>query len=297
MTATAIGPGVGVVGGLVSAVRVRQWAKNVLVVAPLLPAADILTGDALVGVATAFVMFCLLSSGVYLVNDVRDVDVDRAHPVKRYRPIASGAVAPSTALGLAVALIAGGLLLGSMRSLELALVGLTYVAIQMAYCLWLKREPVLELAAVASGFLLRALAGAVGSEIPPSSWFLLAAGFGSLFVAAGKRYAEASRGGEDGVVVREVVRSYSLSYLRFVWTAAAALVMATYALWAFQVQVERDSVWGMVSTVPFVLALLRYAVNVDAGRGEEPEEIILHDRMLLGLGVVWAATLVAATFM
>jgi decaprenyl-phosphate phosphoribosyltransferase len=72
--------------------------------------------------------------------------------------------------------------------------------------------------------------------------------------------------------------------------------MATYALWAFQVQVERDSVWGMVSTVPFVLALLRYAVNVDAGHGEEPEEIILHDRMLLGLGVVWAATLVAATF-
>jgi decaprenyl-phosphate phosphoribosyltransferase len=297
VTTTAVNPGIGLVGGLVAAVRVRQWAKNILVVAPLLPAADMLTGDSVVGVVTAFAMFCLLSSGVYLVNDVRDVDLDRAHPVKRYRPIASGVVAPSTALGLAVALIAGGLLLASMRSLELALVGLTYIAIQMAYCMWLKREPVLELAAVASGFLLRALAGAVGSEITPSPWFLLAAGFGSLFVAAGKRYAEASRGGEDGVVVREVVQSYSLSYLRFVWTAAAALVMATYALWAFQVQVERDSVWGMVSTVPFVLALLRYAVNVDAGHGEEPEEIILHDRMLLGLGVVWAATLVAATFL
>jgi decaprenyl-phosphate phosphoribosyltransferase len=296
MTATVLSPATGVVGGLVAAVRMRQWAKNLLVVAPLLPAADVLTADALLGVVTAFVMFCLLSSGVYLVNDVRDVDVDRAHPVKRHRPIASGVVAPSAAVALAVVLIAGGLLLASMRSVELALVGVTYIAIQVAYCLGLKREPVLELAAVASGFLLRALAGAVGSQIPPSSWFLLAAGFGSLFVAAGKRYAEASRGDQDGAVVREVVRAYSLSYLRFVWTSAAALVMATYALWAFQVQVERDSVWGMVSTVPFVLALLRYAVNVDAGHGEEPEEVILHDRMLLGLGLVWAATLVAATF-
>lgn len=296
MTATAVTPGTGVVGGLVTAIRMRQWVKNLLVLAPLLPAADILTGDSLVGVTTAFLMFCLLSSGVYLVNDVRDVDVDRAHPVKRFRPIAAGAVAPSTAVGLAAALIAGGLLLASLRSLELFVVGLTYIGIQMAYCLWLKREPVLELAAVASGFLLRALAGAVGAAIAPSPWFLLAAGFGSLFVAAGKRYAEAARGDRDGVVVREVVRSYSLSYLRFVWTAAAALVMATYALWAFGVQAERDSLWGMVSTVPFVLALLRYAVNVDAGHGEEPEEIILHDRMLLGLGVVWAATVAAATF-
>ncbi|GAA2720061.1 decaprenyl-phosphate phosphoribosyltransferase [Cellulomonas aerilata] len=292
MTTTAIPVG----GGLVTALRVRQWVKNLLVVAPLLPAADILTADALVGVGCAFVMFCLLSSGVYLVNDVRDVEVDRAHPVKRFRPIASGAVAPSTAVALAAALIVGGLLLASLRSLDLVLVGATYIVIQLAYCLWLKREPVLELGAVASGFLLRALAGAIGSGIPPSAWFLLAAGFGSLFVAAGKRYAEAMRGDRDGAVVREVVRSYSLSYLRFVWTAAAALVMATYALWAFQVQVDRDSMWGMVSIVPFVLALLRYAVNVDAGHGEEPEEIILHDRMLLVLGGLWAATLVAATF-
>ena len=290
---TAVVP---VAGGLVSAIRVRQWTKNLLVVAPLLPAADRLSVDALVGVATAFVMFCLLASGVYLVNDVRDVENDRAHPVKRNRAIAAGAVLPSTALVLAAALVVGGLALASMRSVELLLVGVTYLAIQMAYCLGLKREPVLELAAVASGFLLRALAGAVGAEITLSPWFLLAAGFGSPFVAAGKRYAEAIRGGEDGAAVREVVRSYSLSYLRFVWTSAAALVMVTYALWAFGVQAERDSVWGMVSTVPFVLALLRYAVNVDAGHGEEPEDVILHDRMLLGLGVVWAATLVAATF-
>lgn len=296
MTTTAFRAGGGLVGGLVAAVRVRQWTKNLLVLAPLLPAADVLTADALLGVGAAFAMFCLLSSGVYLLNDVLDVENDRAHPVKRFRPIARGAVPPRTALGVSAVLLTGGLALAAARSPDLLAVGLTYVAIQVAYCVWLKREPVLELASVASGFLLRALAGAVGSEIELSPWFLLAAGFGSLFVAAGKRYAEAARGDADGVVVREVLRSYSLSYLRFVWTAAAALVMATYALWAFQVQVERDSVWGMVSTVPFVLALLRYAVNVDAGHGEEPEEIILHDRMLLGLGVLWAASLVAATF-
>jgi len=292
MTATAVRA----TGGILVAIRVRQWTKNLLVLAPLLPAAEVLTLDALVGAAVAFAMFCLLSSGVYLVNDVRDVDADRAHPVKRFRPVAAGTVTPSAALSLALVLVLGGVLLASLRGGQLVVVALAYLAIQMAYCLGLKREPVLEMGAVASGFLLRALAGGVGAGIPLSPWFLLAAGFGSLFVAAGKRYGEATRGARDGTFVREVVRSYSPSYLRFVWTSAAALVMVTYALWAFQVHTETHSVWSMFSTVPFVLALLRYAVNVDAGDGEEPEEVVLHDRVLLGLGLIWAASLVIAAF-
>jgi len=283
-------------GGMLVAIRPRQWTKNLLVVAPLLPAVPLLTTDALLGAAIAFGMFCLLSSGVYLLNDVRDAEADRAHPVKRHRPIAAGTVAPSSALGLALALVVGGVLLASIRGGELVVVALAYLAIQVAYCLGLKREPVLELGAVASGFLLRALAGGVGAGIPLSPWFLLAAGFGSLFVAAGKRYSEANRGVHDGAWVREVVRAYSPSYLRFVWTSAAALVLATYALWAFQEYTLTSSPWSMVSVVPFVLALLRYAVNVDAGHAEEPEGVVLQDRMLLSLGLVWAATLVVAEF-
>nr|KEP22983.1 hypothetical protein DA06_13695 [Georgenia sp. SUBG003] len=96
--------------------------------------------------------------------------------------------------------------------------------------------------------------------------------------------------------MRAVVRAYSRTYLRFVWTTAAALVIATYALWAFQVHDQRDSGWSMASTVPFVVAVLRYAVNVDAGRAEEPEDVILHDRMLLALGVLWVVLLLLAVF-
>jgi decaprenyl-phosphate phosphoribosyltransferase len=288
--------GVRVTGELLAAVRVRHWTKNALVLAPLLPAADRLSTHALLGAVVAFVMFCLISSGIYLVNDVVDVQTDRAHPVKRFRPIAAGAVSTRTALGSAAVLLASGLALAAAHSVELLLVAATYVTLLLAYCLWLKREPVVELGIVASGFLLRALAGAVAASIPLSPWFLLAAGFGSLFVAAGKRYAEAQRAHRGAETVRAVVRAYSRSYLRFVWTTAAALVIATYALWAFQVHDQRDSAWSMASTVPFVLAVLRYAINVDAGHAEEPEDIILHDRMLLALGALWAVLLVLAVF-
>jgi len=295
VTITTVRPHTSALAAVPAAIRVRQWTKNLLVLAPLLPAAGAVGLDEVRGAGVAFAMFCLLSSAVYLVNDVIDVPVDRLHPVKRHRPIAAGTLSPSTALVLAAGLVVGALLLASTRGSQLLLVALAYLAVQMAYCLALKREPVLELAAVASGFLLRALAGGVGAGVPLSSWFLLAAGFASLFVAAGKRYGEAVRGQRAGAAVRAVVQAYSITYLRFVWTTTASLVVATYALWAFQVQAGSGSPWAMVSTVPFVLALLRYAVNVDAGRAEEPEEVVLNDRMLLSLGVVWAVTLVVAT--
>jgi decaprenyl-phosphate phosphoribosyltransferase len=295
VTITAVRPQASALGSLPAALRVRQWTKNLLVLAPLLPAAASVGGDEVRGAGIAFAMFCLLSSAVYLVNDVVDAEGDRLHPVKRHRPIAAGTLAPSAALVLSACLATGAMVLAATRGSQLVLVAVAYLVVQVAYCLALKREPVLELAAVASGFLLRALAGGVGAGVPLSSWFLLAAGFGSLFVAAGKRYGEAVRGQRDGAAVRAVVRAYSVTYLRFVWTTTASLVVATYALWAFQVQAKSGSPWAMVSTVPFVLALLRYAVNVDAGRAEEPEEVVLGDRMLLGLGLVWAATLVVAT--
>lgn len=293
MTAAAV---VHVTGGVLAGLRPRQWTKNALVLAPLLPAADRLSADALLGAAGAFVMFCLVSSAIYLVNDVIDAPTDRAHPVKRHRPVAAGTVSPRTALAAAGVLLATGLGLGAAHGVELLAVAGSYVALQVAYCLRLKREPVVELGIVASGFLLRALAGAVAAGIPLSSWFLLAAGFGSLFVAAGKRYAEAQRAHRGATTVRAVVRSYSPSYLRFVWTTAAALVIATYALWAFQVQGQRDSAWSMLSTVPFVVAVLRYAMNVDDGSAEEPEDLILHDPMILALGVLWAVLLALAVF-
>lgn len=281
---------------LVTATRPRQWVKNLLVLAPLLPAGTLVDVDALVGAATAFVMFCLLSSATYLFNDVEDLEADRAHPVKRHRPIASGALSPTDARLAAAALLLAGLAVAGTRGWQLLAIGASYVAIQVAYCLWLKHEPVLELASVASGFLLRALAGGVAADIPLSHWFLMSAAFGSLFVAAGKRYGEAEMGARTGVPVRRVVRRYSRSYLRFVWTMAGTVVVATYALWALEVSRATGSAWSVVSVVPFVLALMRYAVNVDEGRAEEPEEIVLRDRVLIGLGLVWSVSLLVAVY-
>ncbi len=280
--------------GLLTAMRPRQWAKNALVLAPLLPAARAVDLDALEGAAVAFVMFCAASSAVYLFNDVCDREADRAHPVKRNRPIASGLVPVASALGTAGLLLTGATLLAASRGLGLVLVLLAYVSVQVAYCLRLKHEPVLELASVTSGFLLRAVAGGVAAGIPLSHWFLLTAGFGSLFVAAGKRYGEALRGQRTGDQVRQVVSTYSTSYLRFVWTLAATVVVATYAQWAFEVNTETGSVWSLVSTVPFVLAVLRYAVVVDAGDGEEPESAVLGNPALLSLGALWGCSLVLA---
>jgi decaprenyl-phosphate phosphoribosyltransferase len=280
--------------GLLTALRPRQWAKNALVLAPLLPAARSVGVDELTGALTAFVVFCAASSAVYLVNDLCDRDADRAHPVKRNRPIASGLVSPSSAAVAAGGLLAAALLLAASRGPGLVLVVLAYVGVQVAYCLGVKHEPVLELASVTSGFLLRAVAGGVAAGIPLSHWFLLTAGFGSLFVAAGKRYGEALRGERTGSPVRQVVAAYSTSYLRFVWTLAAIVVVATYAQWATEVHESTGSAWSLVSTVPFVLAVLRYAVVVDAGEGEEPETAVLGNRTLLSLGALWACALVLA---
>ena len=134
----------------------------------------------------------------------------------------------------------------------------------------------------------------MAAGIPLSHWFLLTAGFGSLFVAAGKRYGEALRGQRTGCQVRQVVAAYSVSCLRFVWSLAATVVVATYAQWATEVHESTGSVWSLVSTVPFVLAVLRYAVVVDAGEGEQPETAVLGNRALLSLGPLWGCSLVLA---
>lgn len=284
------------VRGLVRAARPRQWTKNVLVLAPLLPAGDALRHADLWGAVVAFAAFCLISSSVYLVNDSRDVESDRAHPVKRHRPIAAGVISVRTAVVTAVVLAVAALALSALAGWALVMTVAVYYVIQMAYCFGLKHEPVLELACVASGFLLRALAGGVATHLELSEWFLLTTAFGSLYMAAGKRYAEARLGERTGHEVRRVVRKYTPTYLRFVWTLAATAVVLTYSLWSFEVSRESGSQWSVVSLVPFALAILRFGIDVDAGTAEEPDEIVRSDKVLLALGLLWAVTLGIAVY-
>lgn len=274
------------------AMRPRQWAKNILVFAAPLAAGQLFDLDVLVPSVGAFIAFCLISSATYLINDVRDVEADRNHPKKSARPIAAGQLSTKIAVVAAVVLAAAAIALSLAISLALAGVVIAYAVFTLAYSLALKHEPVIELALLSMGFLLRAIAGGAASGLPISQWFLIVAGFGSLFMAAGKRYSELDRfvrdGDGDDAPKRKSLDGYTLGYLRFVWGIAAAVTITAYALWAFDVaEVPSSFPWAEWSVLPFVLAILRYGVSIDRGDAEAPEETALGDTVLLLLGLAW----------
>ncbi|WP_197376427.1 decaprenyl-phosphate phosphoribosyltransferase [Mycolicibacterium baixiangningiae] len=297
--APVTGPPRSLPAGIIKAIRPRQWVKNLLVLAAPLVALgdDRFTYDyrtVLIKVSIAFVAFCLAASTVYLVNDARDVEADRAHPTKRFRPIAAGVVPERLAYILAVVLGAASLLISWLVTPNLALVMAIYIAIQLAYCFGLKHQAVLDICIVSSGFLIRAIAGGVAAGVPLSQWFLLVMAFGSLFMAAGKRYAELQLAERTGAKIRKSLERYTTTYLRFVWTMSATAVVLCYGLWAFGRDDQGGTSWFVVSMIPFTIAILRYAVDVDGGMAGEPEEIALRDRVLQFLAVAWIGTVGAA---
>ncbi len=284
----------GLVGGIIKTARPRQWVKNVLVFAAPFFAFSKSTDRTglLLAALIAFAAFSLVASSVYLINDAIDVEADKAHPTKRNRPIAAGIVPVPVAFVAAGVFFVAGLGISFLASWQLAVVLAVYEAVQLGYCFGLKHQPVVDLAIVGSGFLMRSIAGGVAAGLALSQWFLLVTAFGSLFMVAGKRYAEIMLFERTGAKIRSSLKKYSASYLRFVWATSAAILIMSYCLWAFEIrQVEHNSVWAVVSMVPFVVAVLRYAVDVDGGNAGEPEEIALKDRVLQVLGASWIVTL------
>ncbi|WP_216212976.1 decaprenyl-phosphate phosphoribosyltransferase [Amycolatopsis aidingensis] len=291
------GPVGGVLGVLKTA-RPRQWVKNVLVFAAPFTGVRLGDGGVLLDAAIAFVAFSLVASSVYLINDAVDVEADRAHPTKRNRPIAAGIVPVRVAYAAAVLFFAGGMAVGLLADPKLLIVLGVYEAIQLGYCFGLKHQPVIDLAIVGSGFLMRLIAGGVATGIALSQWFLLVTAFGSLFMVAGKRYAEVMLFERTGAKIRSSLKKYSASYLRFVWATSAAILIMSYCLWAFEQQQRApESVWAVISIVPLVLAVLRYAVDVDGGNAGEPEEIALRDRVLQVLGASLVVSLVVTYYL
>ncbi|TAJ49548.1 MAG: decaprenyl-phosphate phosphoribosyltransferase [Herbiconiux sp.] len=268
--------------------RPRQWLKNVLVFAAPLAAGVLFDPVVWLPITLTFVVFCAASSGVYLINDLLDVESDRQHPEKRRRPIASGE------LSITIAWTAGIILLvvAPLAALLFAPIGfftvvVLYEAIQIAYCIWFKHVVVIDLVIVSSGFLIRAIAGAIALSIPVSQWFLLVAAFGSLFMVAGKRFSEKIKMEGSGAATRRSLEEYSASYLRFVWAMSAGVAMVSYSLWAFVLGDLNTHILPAVSIIPFSMAILRYAYSIDKGTAGAPEDTVLGDRWLLGLGLVW----------
>ena len=283
-----LGPPKYLATGLIKAIRPRQWVKNVLVLAAPVAAGSIGDVDVLLRAGIAFVAFCLAASSIYLINDALDVEADRAHPTKRYRPIAAGVVPRGLAFGLAAVLLLASIGVSLLANWQTAVVIGIYLAIQLAYCFGLKHQAVLDICIVSSGFLLRAVAGGVAADIELSQWFLLVMAFGSLFMAAGKRYAELQLAERTGAKIRKSLEYYTTTYLRFVWTLSATAVVLFYGLWAFDKGQAADlNIFYSLSMIPFTIAILRYAVDVDGGAAGEPEEIALGDRVLQLLALTW----------
>ena len=283
------------ISALIRSSRPLQWVKNLLVLAAPAAAGELPRNSVWLREGVIFVLFCAAASGIYLVNDLLDREADRAHPTKRDRPIAAGELPPVVAWAVAAVLLVVslvGALVWCNRTTALVLA--IYVVLQLLYCVSFKHLPLIDIAILASGFLLRAIAGGTAVDIPLSQWFLIAIGFGSLMVAGAKRYSELLALGH-GSGTRSSLSHYTPEYLRFVWQAAATAVMLTYCLWATSVPAN-STVLAVreLSIVPMVMVVLRYCQLTDRGRAQEPENVLFRDRATQVFGMCWAITFVVA---
>jgi decaprenyl-phosphate phosphoribosyltransferase len=269
--------------------RPKQWVKNVLVFAAPGALGDFGHGHALEALIM-FLSFCLASSGTYFWNDIFDVEEDRLHPKKKFRPIANGD------LSLPVARTAGTLLLLVSILLPLATrpaasgVVVLYVLLTISYSTYLKNIVLIDLFLVSSGFLLRAIGGAVATDTKMSKWFVLCTAFGSLFIVAGKRFAEYNEMGSLRGKTREVLDQYSDGLLRMLVGISATAMIVSYCLWAFE-SAEALKYSGIpyfeLSIIPMVVALFRYILLLEKGEGGAPEEIFVGDRHIQFYGLIW----------
>lgn len=241
----------------------------------------------------ALLAFCLVASATYLLNDVRDRHADRRHPRKRRRPVAAGHLSPSTAVRAAVVLAFAGGAVALLVRPALALVVLGYCALTSGYSLWWRNVVILDLVAVAGGFVLRAVAGGVAADVPLSASFLIVTSACALFLIGGKRHAEAVTSLGRGAA-RPTLRRYSASGLRRLLIATALLACIAYARWSL----SRPEIapWLALSLIPFALWLGRYANRLARGLGEAPEELVLHDPALLALAAVWLSLFIVGLY-
>jgi decaprenyl-phosphate phosphoribosyltransferase len=291
------------------ALRPRQWTKNLIVFAAPLFAFSI-SWQSFLGSVLAFCLFCAASSSFYLINDINDVEADRQHPVKRHRPIAAGLVAVPMAIAMALALLGGALSIAWLNNAHLGLVITAYAMLQVAYNLKLKQTVIADILAIATGFVLRADAGAAVNRLQLSVWFLLCTAMLALFLGIEKRKAELRMAELKGGTTRKVLWRYSPSLLNRMESLVTSGAVLTYALWSSGPQVNGASTPWMLLTVPFVLyGLFRYQMLSDpellerhqagkdqskshdvGGRTERPEEVLLTDRPTLITVLCWVIT-------
>ena len=276
---------------LLRSLRAEQWLKNGFVMAPLVFAGRLMDAGSWVGGVGAVAVFCAAASATYLINDIRDREADRAHPLKRLRPIAAGEIAVPTALAttavLLVATVVGGVALGK----PFLSVVIGYVALTLLYSMVLKDLVFVDVLVVAAGFVLRVVGGAVAIDVPVSHWLLLCAYLLALYLALGKRRAEIVLLGVEAGSHRTVLGHYSLPLVDQAISVVLGATVVAYSLYTVAPgTVAKVGSAGMMATVPVVLyGLLRYLYLLHRHElGGSPTRALLTDRPLLVCVAVWA---------
>ena len=288
---------------LVIACRPNQWTKNFLVLAAPLFAFQF-TLEVWINSAIAFIAFCLISGAIYLFNDVQDIQNDRAHPTKKLRPIPKGDISTRTAIFFSTILSSLSILIGLAISIKLGIVICLYAFIQIIYCIRLKKEPLLDLLCISSGFLLRAISGVLASDLTFSPWFILTVGLLSLFLAVEKRKAELRYYQKSGILTRKVLKRYSLALLLRFEGLLSSSAFITYSLWAAGPALNGAISSWMLLSIPFVLfGIFRYQLISDPEEyerrkllgksltSERPEEILLSDQGIKITILGWLITI------
>jgi 4-hydroxybenzoate polyprenyltransferase len=273
---------------LVVAVRPREWVKNTLVLAPLIFSGQ-LRPQTLLQAGATFAAFCAVSSAGYLVNDLRDVELDRRHPTKRFRPLASGALSAPTAVTAAVILCLVGVGLSLVPGWETTLLVVGYAALTFAYSYYLKHLVIIDVMTIAAGFLLRAIAGGVAISVAPSRWLLVCTGMVALFLGFTKRRQEAASELHSGQESRPVVEHYSLPFLDQMVSMVTAGTVISYAIYATNSPLVGDR---MLATTPIVMyGVFRYLYLIyHCGDTRSTAVLLTRDRPLMATIVAFVAT-------
>jgi decaprenyl-phosphate phosphoribosyltransferase len=281
--------------------RPRQWVKNLFVLAPLVFAKQLFEIPALVAALVAALAFCALSGAVYAFNDIRDAELDRRHPLKRARPIAAGHLSETAALATAAVLAAGSLLVCALLAIELAVVALLYLAINLAYSLYLKRVAFLDVLLIASGFLLRVGGGAYAIDVIVSPWLLACTALLASLLGFGKRAHELSQSKSAGgaQATRVSLAGYSESLLRWILVVLATVTAVCYGFYTVDARtIEFFGTANLIWTTPFcAVGILRF-LQLAAWRPrlESPTEAILRDPLFLLNMAAWGAAVLAIIY-
>lgn len=284
---------------LLKAMRPRQWTKNLFVFAALVFDGKLFNWDDFLRTLGAFVLFCLVSSAIYLLNDIFDVESDRQHPLKKKRPIASGHLPISLALITAILLAAGSLLVAFFLGQALMLTLLLYLALMLAYSRWLKHVPIVDVLVIAAGFVLRVHAGTTIVAVERfSPWLYVLMTLLALYLGFGKRRAELALLANDATAHRKVLDGYTIPLLDQFITIVSGTTIVAYSLYTF-FRPEAPANHSLMLTIPFVIyAIFRYLYLIQVKQiGGEPEEILLTDRPFQISLLLWGLTVLAVFYL